>query len=188
MTCQTLVCIGDSLVAGDERIVRKKIDFDALSIPDLLSINAQTLHELRQRQVIRSANKPVGDFAEYLFCKAFGWEMTGNSQLGYDAKDSKGIRYQIKSRLLVNNNHSERQLSALRNLDRRHFDFIAGVLFLHDYSIYKAALIPYQIIIDCNPYFTQHTNSHIFYLRDSVWEIPGVRDVTEELKFTALNL
>lgn len=163
-------------------------NLNSLSITDLLRLQTQTLNELRKRNVIRSANKPVGDFGEYLFCKAFGWEMTNNSQIGYDAKDSEGIRYQIKARQVVNNTPGERQLSALRNLEGRHFDFIAGVLFSCDYSIYKAALIPYQTIVDCKPYFTQHTNNHIFYLKDSVWKIPGVRDVTEELRVALSNL
>ena len=45
------------------------------------------LEELRLRKIERSSNGPVGDYAEYLFAKAFEWELVGNSQKGYDAKD-----------------------------------------------------------------------------------------------------
>jgi len=37
------------------------------SIAELLSLHAATMEELRARNVLRSANNPTGDLAEYLF-------------------------------------------------------------------------------------------------------------------------
>lgn len=157
------------------------LDLKPLSIKTLLSLQADTLSELRQRGVIRTSNKPTGDLAEFLFCKAFNWCMSSNSQSGYDAKCEQGVRYQIKARQLIKNNNSERQLSALRRIEDVNFDYIAAALFNSDYSINRAAIIPYQVVIDRNPYYSAHDNKHIFYLTDDVWNLDGVQDVTKRL-------
>ncbi len=156
--------------------------FKNLTVRELLSLQVETLDELVSRNILRSANKPTGDLAEYLFCKAFNWKISNNSQDGYDAICQEGFRYQIKARQLVKNNHGERTLSALRGLEKEKFHFLAGVLFKKDYSIHKAAIVPYKVIVDSNPSYAKHDNKHTFFLRDSVWQLPGVRDVTKELQ------
>lgn len=163
-------------------------DLTTLSIKELLALQQRTLQALRERGVIRSFNKPVGDFAEYLFCKAFDWRPCDNSQAGYDATDSDGIRYQIKARQLFNNTPGERQLSALRKLEQAQFQFIAGVLLNPDYSIYRGALIPYHTVHNGKTYYAKHDNKHIFYLNDNVWKLPGVVDVTERLRQTFASI
>ena len=90
-------------------------DLSKLKSSELLALHADLSDELRQRKLVRTSNNPVGDYAEYLFCKAFDWEQAPNSQRSYDATDIKGTRYQIKSRRLTQHNTS-RQLSALRDL------------------------------------------------------------------------
>jgi hypothetical protein len=128
----------------------------------------------------RSANSPTGDLAEYLFCKAFGWRQAGQSHANIDAIGPDGRRYQIKGRRITRYN-SSRQLSAIRDLAAEHFDFLAGVLFNEDYSIMRAALIPYAIALQ-RASFVERTNSHRFLLRDDIWNAPDVRDVTTELR------
>jgi hypothetical protein len=115
-----------------------------LTVPELLLLHTEVGEELRKRGVLRSANNPTGDLSEYLFCKAFGWTQAGNSHANVDAVGSDGARYQIKGRRITRYNNS-RQLSALRDLQGRHFDFIAGVLFNEDYTILRAALIPHAV-------------------------------------------
>jgi hypothetical protein len=56
-----------------------------LSPKDLLQLHARIGEELRARGIIRSANNPTGDLAEHLFCKAFGWKQSGNSNPNIDA-------------------------------------------------------------------------------------------------------
>ena len=58
---------------------------------------------------------------------AFKWDPENNSTAGYDAKDRAGVRYQIKARRLTQHNPS-RQLSAIRNIDDKPFDILAGLL------------------------------------------------------------
>lgn len=148
--------------------------------PQLLALHSQVADELRTRGVTRSANSPTGDLAEYLFCKAFGWKQAGNSHANIDAIGPDDTRYQIKGRRITRFNNS-RQLSAIRDLGDAHFDFLAGVLFKEDYSVMRAALIPHAIAF-ARASFVERTNSHRFLLRDDIWNAPGVRDVTLELR------
>ncbi|MEQ1938048.1 hypothetical protein ABMA46_07330 [Mesorhizobium sp. CN5-321] len=150
-----------------------------LSVAELLVLHAQVGEELRGRGVVRSANNPTGDLAEYLFCRAFGWRQAPNSERGYDAIGSDGTRYQIKGRRIHRRNKS-RQLSAIRDIGGGHFDVLAGVLFDDDFNVMKAALIPIAFVIERSTYIA-HTNSNKFMLRDDVWTAPGVSDVTAKI-------
>ena len=160
-------------------------DIAKLPTYDLLALYARITNELRSRGFTRSANSPVGDLAEYLFCKAFNWEQAGNSTPNLDAVDSEGNRYQIKARRLTQHNTS-RQLSAIRDLHGNHFDMLAGVLFKEDFGILRAALIDRAVVVD-RARFQELTNSYRFFLRNDVWDMQGVRDVTEELRAVDLG-
>jgi hypothetical protein len=150
----------------------------------LLALHAAALDELRERRIVRSANGPGGDYAELLFVEAFAWTRMKNSAAGYDAIDAANIRYQVKSRR-IHSPATSRQLSALRNFSDATFDFLAGVLFNKDYSVMRAAIIPYNII---QVRFSEYTNSSIFFLEDRIWNLRGVRDVTQELRSAATRL
>jgi len=155
-------------------------DVSELMPRQLLELHAKLEGRLREGGILRSANNPTGDLAEYLFCIAFRWETATNSQAGFDATDSEGKRYQIKGRRIAGLNKS-RQLSALRNISDGNFDFLAGVLFDENYGVLRAAIIPHAVILlRAKP--QQHTNSHRFLLVENVWDVPGVRDVTTQLR------
>ncbi len=121
------------------------IDLNELSVSELLALHAQIGESLRDRNIVRSANNPTGDLAEYLFCKAFGWEQAPNSERGYDATGADGARYQIKGRRIHGRNKSC-QLSAIRNLASRPFDVLASVIFNDNYKVTRAALIPFDVV------------------------------------------
>jgi len=159
------------------------MNFSAFSVSELLKTHTSVLDELRDRGILRSANNPTGDYAEWLFCQAFGWEQAANSVKGYDATDCDGIRYQIKGRRMHQHNTS-RQLSAIRDLNG--FDVLAGVLLDASFAVARAALIPPEVVREHSK-FTQHTNSHRFLLRDDIWNATGVRDVTRNLRAVAAN-
>ena len=158
-------------------------DLATLSPLELLRLHSSIGDQLRERGLTRSSNNPVGDLAETLFCEAFDWTMADLSMPAADAVGNDGTKYQIKARRLTKAN-SSRQLSAIRNLDQGGFDILAGVLFSEDYSIFRAALIPI-CVVRSEARIASHTNSHRFLLRDSVWEIEAVTDVTEQLKNVA---
>ncbi|MCL8382125.1 hypothetical protein [Xanthobacter aminoxidans] len=151
----------------------------ALSVTELLVLHAEIGEELRERGIVRSANNPTGDLAEYLFCTAFGWRQAAKSERGYDATGSDGTRYQIKGRRVHRRNKS-RQLSAIRDINGGYFDFLAGVLFDDGFKVLKAALIPIKIVIERST-FIAHTNSNKFVLRDDIWNSIDVCDVTAEV-------
>jgi hypothetical protein len=99
-------------------IKRSPVIFDVsvATVKELLAGYAAILDELRRREIVRSSNSPVCDYAELLFCLAFSWNRAGNSSAGYDAIDDQGVRYQIKARRLTPQNRS-RQLSGIRKID-----------------------------------------------------------------------
>lgn len=157
-----------------------EFNLSALSVSDLLSLHAGISETLRERGIVRSANNPTGDLAEFLFCKAFGWEQAPNSERGFDATSAGGIRYQIKGRRIHRRNKS-RQLSAIRDLPGKHFDVLAGVLFDDDFRVMQAALVPFDVVKSRATYVA-HTNSSKFMLRDEIWHEPGVEDVTAKIR------
>jgi hypothetical protein len=150
-----------------------------ITVSQLLALHVQIGEELRERGVVRSANNPTGDLAEHLFCKAFGWQQAQNSERGYDATGEDAVRYQIKGRRIHRRNKS-RQLSAIRDLAGKHFDVLAAVLFDDDYKVVRAALIPRTVVVERSTYVS-HTNSNRFMLRDDIWDMQGVQDVTDKI-------
>ncbi len=150
-----------------------------LTVRQLLSLHGQILDELRGRQILRTGNSPVGDYAEHLFARAFGWTLVANSSAGHDA-EHQGVRYQIKARRVTARNPS-RQLSALRRLPEKSFDWLAGILFDADYGVSRAILIPHALVME-RASFSAHVNGWRILLEDWWWTLPGTRDVTGDLK------
>jgi hypothetical protein len=151
-----------------------------LAVSDLLRLHGDVLDELRRRAVLRSSNSPSGDYGELLFSRAFGWELRNNSSSGYDAVDAEGVRYQIKCRRLTPANPS-RQLSFIRKLPERPFDVLAGVLLNSAFRVVRAALVPVEVV-QAQATYVAHVNAWRLLLRDSVWALGGVQDVTDSLR------
>ena len=68
------------------------------------------------------------------------------------------------------------------------FDFLAGILFNTDYTVMRAAIVPHARLLEPRSRFSKHANGWLFKLHDDVWELPGVRDVTNEFRATATLL
>jgi hypothetical protein len=152
------------------------------NVRELLQLYAGVLDELRERGILRSTNNPVADYAEWLAASALGLELVSNSVAGYDASGPDGTLYQIKGRRPTAAG-SSRQLSSIRGLDRpgpAPFDILVGILFRPDFSIMRAAAIPIAVVRElATP--DPHVNARRFILRDSVWDAPGVEDITESI-------
>jgi hypothetical protein len=157
----------------------------AESAPALLALYSAIVEELHGRGVVRSTNNPVGDYAEYLTARAFGLSLAGNSSIGYDAVSDGGIRYQVKSRRLTPRNPS-RQLSAVRGLEPSGdpFDFLVGILFTADFVVQRAALVPVAVVRQL-AVRNDYVNAWRLMLRDSVWAMQGVEDVTDRIRAAA---
>jgi hypothetical protein len=155
-------------------------DFVDSKTSELLRLYADLLKELANRKIVRSANNPVAGVGEYLVARALDLKPAPLSTKGYNATDSKGKKYEIKSRRLTQNNQS-RMLSAIRDGKSAHFDFLVGVLFNEDLSLYKGCLIPHSIALRKST-FKEHVNAHILELDDTLWTYEGVIDITKKLR------
>jgi len=137
-----------------------------LSVTELLQTHAAVIDELRRRRVVRSKNNPVGDYTEWLVSNKLDLQLVAKSTAGYDAIDDNLVRYQIKGRRVTPGNKS-RQLSAIRNLANRDFDFLIAVLFDENFHLLAAAKIPHNVVGEYAKY-RSHTNAHILHLQESV--------------------
>ena len=113
------------------------------------------------RPCVRTANTPVGDYAERVCCERFGLERKGFSEKSIDAVDAKGVRYQIKGRRLTPENPS-RQLSAIRDIERQPFDVLLAVFFNEDLDVDEIWSIPCEVVKEAS--FVARTNSTRFVL------------------------
>ena len=152
------------------------IEPQSLTTPELLQQYALILAELRAREIIRTANSPVGDYGEWLVANQLGLTLEPNSKSGYDAKDSFEVKYQIKSRRLTNLNQ-QIQLSVIRNLANNDFDYLIVVLFNELFDVLQVLKIPHQII-DRYAKFSDHVHGHILVLHRIILTDPLVEDIT----------
>jgi len=153
---------------------------DKLSVIELLATHSAVLAELRVRGVLRSSNNPTGDYTEWLVAERLGLRLNKNSEKGYDATDADGVRYQIKGRKLSPSNSST-QLGVIRDLDKQEFDFMIAVVFEVDWRVKCAAKVPHDVIAGLAKH-RKHVNGHVLHVRPSLFEIPGVENVTSMLQ------
>ena len=137
----------------------------------LFALYSSLLGEMLTRGLVRTTNNPVADYGEYVACKELNLtRVDANSFKGYDATDSNGLQYQIKSRRNTARNKSC-QLGVIRDLDKRPFDFLVAVIFNEDFSVQAIWKIPIEIIED-NSKYSKHQNGHILILRGRVLTNP----------------
>lgn len=151
----------------------------SLSNLDLLSLHSGILAVLRSRNVIRTKNNPVGDYAEWLVSQALDMTLLSNSSPGADAIDTDGLRVQIKARRVTPQNPS-RQLSALRNYEAADFDYLVAVIFDENYSILDAYKIPHEVIRDYARH-SNYVNAHLVNLNGAILTDPRITSIKEHL-------
>jgi hypothetical protein len=133
------------------------------------------MDELRRRQVVRSSNNPVSDYAEFLVCRKLGLKLARGSNKGFDALDRRGNRYQIKARRL--DGRSSRQLGVIRNLKESPFEVCIAILFNHKFRPTEVYRIPISVIRKHGK-FSRHQNGWIVHLRTSLTADPRVKNIT----------
>ena len=135
---------------------------------------------MKKSGILRSNNNTTADYAEWLASKAFDLEIQSNSNKGYDAIDSAGNKYQIKGRKITPEN-SSRQLSVIRNLEAKHFDFLIGIIFDKDFSVLDAYKIPHSIISKYSSY-SEHQNGEILHLKGELLTARGVERIDGQIR------
>ena len=144
-----------------------------LGLPKLY---VEIMRELRERQVVKTWNNLVGDLTVRLVVNALGLTESGNSQKGYDATDSSGVKYQIKGRRLTRENKST-QLSAIRESNRPPFTYLIAVLYDEDFSVKAAYKIPYSVVKKKANY-QEYINGYRMMVPNNILNEEGVEDLT----------
>ncbi len=155
------------------------MNLDRMTAGNLLALHAEVSRRLRTLGVCRSANNPVADYAEWLCSRRLQLELVTKSTAGHDAVDSRGKRYEIKARRRTAGRPPS-HFSAIRGLSDRHFDYFVGILFAEDFTVERAAILPFRAVTRIAR-FRKHVNGNIVYLRD-FWSAPAVRDVAGRLQ------
>lgn len=154
------------------------------TVGELLSGYANILAELRRRGVVRSANAPAGDYAEWLCARALGATLVVNfSVKSHDLVLSDGGRVQVKARVTSDPpTAGQLQTSPFRSWD---FELAAFVLVRdYDYGIRRGVLIPMEVVRS-QATFRQHVNGSVVIMRASLLDHVDAEDITDRLRGAA---
>ena len=147
---------------------------------ELLCLFGSILDELQSRGIVRTSNNPISDYTEWLVSSRLKLKLAGNSEKGFDATDEKGVRHEIKARRVTPKNKS-RQLSAIRDIEGEHFDFLIAVIYNKDFEVILALKIPRPVVVAKSSY-VKSTNSFKLMADDRLKDEPGVEDIAHLLK------
>lgn len=155
---------------------------DGAATPDLLRGYARILGELRRRGIVRSANAPAGDYAEWLCWRALGGALEPNSKKSYDLLDGVGRTVQVKARVVSDPlKPGQIQSSPFRSWD---FSHAAFVLFdERTYLVRQASLLPAGVFARGENLARRvdHVNGWCVYMTPAVMNHPSAVDITDSL-------
>lgn len=120
----------------------RPIDLSELTTRELLALWAQSLRELRDREVVRTFNNPIGDIAEALVALHYGGERGSFSQASWDVKTRKGELLQVKA-LRRTGAKTRRNLSPVRSDG---YDAVIVVIFTEDLRVEQAIRVPQPVV------------------------------------------
>jgi hypothetical protein len=146
---------------------------------ELLQLTGKILDELLARKIVRTSNNPVSDYTESLVSQRLGLTLCANSEKGFDSMCQNGLKYEIKSRRVTPANKS-RQLSAIRDIEGEHFNFLIAVVYNKDFDVILALKIPRSVVVAKSTY-VRSTNSYKLMAEDSLKVEPGVEDIAHLL-------
>ena len=157
--------------------VTEPMNIKNLAPKELLRLSGAVICELRARGIVRTENSPVGDYAEWLVAESFGWERVKSSVKGHDLVDPvSGLRYEVKSRRASKKIKSP-QLSAIRDIQGSHFDFLIVIIFDQDFNVLRALKVPHAVVHGVGKH-NVHTNSLLLHADKNLAQQPGVEDIT----------
>ena len=150
-------------------------DLSSLKVKELLQLEAGVVAELRDRGLVRTNNKPLGDIAERIVLVARGGRLEPNSAKSHDVTDPEGRRIQVKAmggRIAGRSG----QFSTFRS-----FDFDIGIFLVFE-SITFDLVLAREVTandIEAVARYSAHTNGRAPTLRQI--ENLGV-DVSHEMR------
>ncbi|MCI0424433.1 MAG: hypothetical protein L0Z47_01100 [Actinobacteria bacterium] len=154
------------------------------TVGELLSTYAEILAELRERGVVRSANAPAGDYAEWLCSRALGGALVDNfSVKSHDLVLADGQRVQVRTRVTSEPSKAgQLPTSPYRSWD---FDLAAFVLLRdYDYAVRRAVLVPVDVVRAKSSY-RSHVNGSVVMMRGALLDHVDAEDITDRLRAAA---
>lgn len=160
--------------------------FAERSTAQLLAGYARTLEALRSRGVLRTANAPAGDYAEWLVWRAFGGRIDPNSTKSHDVTDADGRRLQVKARLVsAKPTPGQLQTSVFRSWN---FD-LAVLVQLHerDYTVVRASMVPADVFEEGRSHarWSEHVKGWAVHMTPALMEHVDSVDATTQLRQAA---
>lgn len=136
---------------------RTQRHFRRISDSRLLALWADISEELRHRNITRSANNPVADYAERLVAEATRGTVQRPSTAGFDVMTAAGKRVQVKARR--RSPHSTAHyFSAIRDIEKHGFDILVALVFRPDFTVEQAWRLSWAAVRR-HAVFIQRTNS-----------------------------
>jgi hypothetical protein len=153
-------------------------------VGELLSSYAKILAELRERGVVRSANAPAGDYAEWLCSRALGATLVDNfSVKSHDLVLADGRLVQVKTRVTSEPPKAgQLQTSPFRSWD---FDLAAFVLLRdYDYEVRRGVLLPVEVV-RAQSIYRSHVNGSVVMMTSALLDHVDAEDITDRLRAAA---
>lgn len=147
-------------------------DVSRLRVRELLQVEASVVVELRQRGLVRTNNKPLGDIAEQVVVAARGGVLEPNSTKSHDVTDPGGRRIQVKAM----GGRTAGKFSPFRS-----FDFDTAVFLVFESQTFELVFAREVSANDVKAVsrYSAHTNGRQPTLRQI--ENVGI-DVTDEMR------
>lgn len=164
------------------RLATMPVDLSSMTIAELLRLWAGTMTELRTRDVVRTANNPVGDIAEAIVHEHYGGTRGSFSQKGWDVQDLNGRRIQVKG-MRKTGQRGRRNLSAIRDSD---YDLVVIVVFDRDFILTTALEVPREVVENLfaiRPY----VNGRIITVTDALLRHPKVSAIDMTAAYERLD-
>lgn len=154
------------------------IDLSKMPTRQLLALWAHALRELRDRDVVRTFNNPIGDIAEALVALHYEGERASFSQASWDVRTPNGNLLQVKA-LRRTGAKTRRNLSPVRS---DAYDAVIVVIFTEDLRVEQALHIPKTVVNDLFAW-RNHVAGRVITVTRALLAHPEVTevDISDEL-------
>lgn len=142
---------------------------DSLSTRQLLAAYGAILRELRERDVVRTYNNPIGDIAEAVVAEHYGGARGSFSQKSWDVLTDAGERLQVKA-IRITAAGRRTKLSPIRSSD---YDAVIVVVFDEDFRVTEGLRLSRSLIEEHCP-FDKHVNGWIISLTRTLRAHPDI--------------
>ncbi len=136
------------------------------STTELLRLSAAIVGELARRDVVRTNDAPIGQYAEWLAEQILGGSRVTNSNPAIDIVGTNEFgNVQVKARILRGGGMKDRQLSPFRSTTGPGYDFVLVLLFCSDFTVKRAVILSAGVVAGHGRH-SAHVNGRIVRATD----------------------